>query len=46
MIKVGNRITVIMAPLKSGRAGVLLEQVTHRDGRQFDDGPAAGKRNI
>jgi hypothetical protein len=46
MIKVGDRITVIIAPLKSGRPGGLLKQVTLSDGRHFDDGPAAGKPNI
>jgi hypothetical protein len=46
MIKVGDRLTVIIAPLKSGRAGGLLKQVTLADGRKFGDGPAAGKPNI
>lgn len=46
MIKVGDHITVIIAPLKSGRPGGLLKQVTLADGHQFNDGPAAGKANI
>jgi len=46
MIKVGDRITVIIAPLKSGKPGGLLKQVTLADGHQFSDGPAAGKPNI
>lgn len=46
MIKVGDQLTVIIAPLKSGRPGGLLKQVTLSDGRKFGDGPAAGKANI
>lgn len=46
MIKVGDQITVIIAPLKSGRPGGLLKQVTLADGHQFSDGPAAGRPNI
>jgi hypothetical protein len=46
MIKVGDHITVIVAPLKSGKAGGLLKQVTLADGRKFSNGPAAGKPNI
>lgn len=46
MIKVGDQITVIIAPLKSGKPGGLLKLVTLADGRQFTDGGAAGKPNI
>jgi hypothetical protein len=46
MIKVGDHITVIVAPLKSGKAGGLLKQVTLADGRKISNGPAAGKPNI
>jgi hypothetical protein len=46
MIKVGDRITTIIAPLRTGEAGGLLKQVTLADGRTFGNGPAAGKPNI
>lgn len=46
MIKVGDTITTIIAPLRSGQAGGLLKEVTLADGRSFDNGLAAGKANI
>ena len=46
MIKVGDRITTIIAPLRTGEPGGLLKQVTLADGRQFGNGAAAGKPNI
>ena len=46
MIKVGDKITTIIAPLRTGEAGGLLKQVTLADGRKFDNGGPAGKANI
>ncbi len=46
MIKKGDQITVIIAPLKNGKAGGLLKQVTLSDGHEFSNGLAAGKPNI
>ncbi|HTY50653.1 MAG TPA: DUF6152 family protein [Steroidobacteraceae bacterium] len=46
MIKVGDRITAIIAPLRTGEAGGLLKQVTLADGRRFGNGGPAGKPNI
>ena len=46
MIKPGDVITVIVAPLRSGEAGALLKQVTLADGRKFGNGGPAGKPNI
>jgi Family of unknown function (DUF6152) len=46
MIRKGDHITVIVAPLKSGKAGGLLKQITLTDGHKFSNGPAAGKPNI
>ena len=46
MIKKGDQITVIVAPLRSGKAGGLLKQITLSDGRKFSNGAAAGKPNI
>src|SRR5665213_1673950 len=36
MIKVGDKITTIFAPLRTGEPGGLLKQVTLPDGRKFD----------
>jgi hypothetical protein len=46
MIKVGDKLTVIVAPLRTGEAGALLKQVTLPDGRVFGNGAPAGKANI
>lgn len=46
MIKVGDKITTIIAPLRSGQAGGLLKEVTLGNGRSYGNGPAAGKANI
>jgi Family of unknown function (DUF6152) len=46
MIKVGDRITTIIAPLRTGEPGGLLKQVTLADGRKFENGGPAGKPTI
>jgi Family of unknown function (DUF6152) len=46
MIKPGDKITVIIAPLKTGEPGGLLKQVTLADGRVFSNGAPAGKPHI
>lgn len=46
MVKPGEVITVIIAPLRSGEAGGLLKQITLPDGRKFGNGGPAGKPNI
>jgi Family of unknown function (DUF6152) len=46
MIKTGDKVTVIIAPLRTGEPGGLLKQITLQDGRKFGNGPAAGKPNI
>lgn len=46
MIKPGDKITVILAPLKTGEPGGLLKQITLADGRVFSNGGPAGKPNI
>ncbi|MGH8259333.1 MAG: DUF6152 family protein, partial [Steroidobacteraceae bacterium] len=46
MIKTGDKITAIIAPLRTGEAGGLLKEVTLRDGRTFGNGPAAGKASV
>ena len=46
MIKAGDKITTIIAPLRTGEPGGLLKQVTLPDGRKFGNGGPAGKPNI
>jgi hypothetical protein len=46
MIKKGDRVTTIIAPLRTGQPGGLLKQITLPDGRKFGNGPAAGEANI
>ncbi len=46
MIRPGDKITVIIAPLKTGEPGGLLKQLTLADGRVFSNGGPAGKPNI
>jgi hypothetical protein len=46
MIKPGDKITVIIAPLKTGEPGGLLKQITLADGRTLSNGGPAGKPNI
>jgi hypothetical protein len=38
-VKVGDKITVVLSPLRSGEAGGLLSQITLRDGRVLGNGP-------
>ncbi len=42
MIKPGDQLTIIVAPLRSGESGALLKQVTLPDGRVFGNGGPAG----
>jgi hypothetical protein len=46
MIKKGDAITVVVAPLRTGEAGALLKQVKLADGRKFGNGGPAGPPNI
>jgi len=46
MVKSGDEITVIIAPLRTGEPGGLLKQITLPDGRKFLNGGPAGKPNI
>jgi hypothetical protein len=46
MVKSGDEVTVIIAPLRTGEPGGLLKQVTLPDGRKFLNGGPAGKPNI
>jgi hypothetical protein len=46
MIKAGDTITVVVAPLRTGEPGALLKQITLADGRKFSNGPFAGKPKV
>jgi hypothetical protein len=46
MIKVGDKLKMVVAPLRTGEAGGLLKEVVLPDGRTFNNGPAAGPAAI
>ena len=46
MIKKGDTITTVVAPLRTGEAGALLKQIKLADGRKFSNGGPAGPANI
>ncbi len=46
MIKKGDQISTVVAPLRTGEAGALLKQVKLADGRIFGNGTPAGPPNI
>ena len=46
MVKVGDTVTLIVAPLRSGEPGALLKQITLPDGKVFTNGGPAGPPNI
>ncbi|HEY7187041.1 MAG TPA: DUF6152 family protein [Vicinamibacterales bacterium] len=41
-VKVGDKVTAVINPLRNGDAGGLLFQVTLRDGRVLGNGPGRG----
>ena len=46
MIKAGDKLTMVISPLKNGDAGALLKEVKLPDGRKFGNGAPAGKASI
>ena len=46
MLKHGDEITVIVAPLRNGEPAALLKQITLPDGRKFSNGGPAGPATI
>lgn len=46
MVKVGDELTLIVAPLRSGEPGALLKQITLPDGKVFSNGAPAGPATI
>jgi hypothetical protein len=43
-LKSGDKVTLLINPLKNGRAGGMLERATLPDGRQLGDGNPPGGR--
>jgi hypothetical protein len=46
MVKVGDTITVIVSPLRSGEPAALLKQITLADGSKYSNGGPAGPATI
>jgi len=46
MIKPDDKLTVVVAPLRTGEPGALLKAVKIADGRTFGNGGPAGPANI
>ena len=46
LLKPGDKVTVIVSPLRNGEPAALLKQVTLADGRKFSNGAAAGTATI
>ena len=46
MIKAGDKVTVIVSPLRNGEPAALLKQITLADGRAFSNGGPAGRATI
>jgi hypothetical protein len=46
MLKPGDKITVIVSPLRNGEPAALLKQIVLADGRKFSNGAAAGAATI
>ena len=46
MLKAGDKVTVIVSPLRNRDPAALLKQITLADGRKFTNGAAAGRATI
>jgi hypothetical protein len=46
MVKQGDRITIIVSPLRNGEPAALLKQITLADGRKYSNGGPAGRATI
>jgi hypothetical protein len=46
LLKPGDRVTVIVSPLRNGEPAALLKQLTLADGRKYGNGAAAGPATI
>ena len=46
LIKAGDKVTVIVSPLRNGDPAALLKQITLPDGTKLTNGAAAGRATI
>lgn len=46
LLKPGDKVTLIVSPLRNGEPAALLKQITLADGRKLSNGAAAGRANI
>ena len=46
MLKPGDKVTVIVSPLRNGEPAALLKQITLADGKKLSNGAAAGTATI
>ncbi len=46
VLKAGDKVTVIVAPMRNGDPAALLKQITLPDGRKLSDGGPAGAATI
>src|SRR5262245_12990597 len=46
LVKAGDKVTVIVAPLRNGEPAALLKQMTLADGTKYGNGAAAGTATI
>ena len=46
MLKPGDRVTVIVSPLRNGEPAALLKQLTLADGKKYGNGAVAGPATI
>src|SRR5262245_41754759 len=46
LLKAGDKITVIVSPLRNGEPAALLKQMLMADGKKFGNGAAAGTATI
>ena len=43
-LKYGDKVTMVVSPLKSGESGALLSTITMPDGRVLGNGPGRGRQ--
>lgn len=46
MLKPGDKVTIIVSPLRNGEPAALLKQITLANGSTFSNGAAAGRATI
>jgi hypothetical protein len=46
MLKPGDKVTVIVSPLRNGEPAALLKQIVLADGKKYGNGAAAGRATI